>query len=196
LVACLFEDVRDDIESFLCTDAIRDFVLVVFDDLVFVLHKFVEQIECDALFVVHVFVVGRDQLAYFAEVIGGQLLQPGFVCADDFGVQLTGDQLVLQVLDDRRDETVEAVQDGNVFVAHQQQEPVADALQRDDQLSGFLFQVTDILVDLTQRNLVQLEVVVQRLDFRIHVVFQGEYKVAPLFPIFDFFFVGWLLQSY
>lgn len=154
LVAGLFEDVRNDVEPFLGADEVGYFVLVVFDDLIFVVHEFVQQIERDTLFVVHVFVLRRDQLADFAEVIGGQLLQSSFVGADDFGVQLTGDQLVLQVLDDGWQETVEVVQDGNVLVAHQQQEPVANAFQCDDQLSGFLFQVTYVLVDLTQRNLV------------------------------------------
>lgn len=138
LVRRLFEDVRDDVEPFFGTDEGRDLVLVVFDDLVFVLHKLVEQIESYTLFMVHVFVLRRDQLADFTEVIGSQLLQSSFVSTNDFGVQLTCYQLVFQVVDDGRDERIEVVEYGDILVAHQQQKPVADAFECDDQLPRFL----------------------------------------------------------
>jgi len=81
---------------------------------------------------VHVFILRRDQLADFTEVIGSQLLQSSFVSTNDFGVQLTCNQLVLQVVDDGRDESVEVVEYGDILVTHEQQKPVTDAFECDD----------------------------------------------------------------
>ena len=144
----------DDILSFFCAYEVSDFVLIILNDLIFVVHEIMQQIQRDTLFMVHVFIVGWNQLADLTQVIGGQLLQSCFVSTNDFGVQLAGDQLVFEVVDDGGDESVEVVQDEDVLVAHEQQKPLADALERDDQLTRFLFQVTHVLVDLRECNLV------------------------------------------